>query len=121
MRHLIWVVIATAGLAGCATLFNDKSPNIPIASNPEGATVYVDGYYVGETPVSVDLSVRSEHTIVFRKEGFRDRIYQVSRSVGLGWVVLDILGGFVPLIVDAATGDWFMLDTDHVNVILAPQ
>ena len=121
VRHLIWFAVATAGLAGCATLFNDKSPNIPIASNPEGATVYVDGHYVGKTPVTVDLSIRREHTITFRKEGFRDQTYQVSRSAGFGWVVLDILGGLVPLIVDAATGDWFMLDTDQVNVIMAPE
>ena len=43
----------------------------------------------------------------------------MSRSVGIGWVILDILGGLVPLIVDTATGDWFMLDTEHVNVIMA--
>ena len=60
-----------------------------------------------------------EHTIAFRKDGYKERTYQVSRSVGIGWVILDILGGLAPLIVDAATGDWFMLDTDHVNVIMA--
>ena len=81
----------------------------------------MDGHYVGKTPVTVDLSIRREHTITFRKEGFRDQTYQVSRSAGFGWVVLDILGGLVPLIVDAATGDWFMLDTDQVNVIMAPE
>ena len=108
-----------AALSGCATLFNDKTPSVDVASNPEGAKVYVNGNYVGETPVRVDLSVRKEHTIAFRKVGYKDRTYQVSRSVGIGWVILDILGGLAPLIVDAATGDWLMLDTDHVNVIMA--
>ena len=69
---------------------------------------------------SVDLSIRREHTITFRKDGYKDKSYQVSRSVGFGWIVLDVLGGLVGIIVDAATGDWFMLDTDHVNVIMAP-
>ena len=110
---------AVAALSGCATLFNDKTPSVDVASNPEGAKVYVNGNYVGETPVRVDLSVRKEHTIAFRKVGYKDRTYQVSRSVGIGWVILDILGGLAPLIVDAATGDWLMLDTDHVNVIMA--
>ena len=75
--------------------------------------------YVGETPVAVDLSIRREHTITFRKDGYQDRSYQVSRAVGFGWILLDLFG-LVPIIVDAATGDWFMLDTEHVNVIMAP-
>ena len=121
-RHFWTAVVALVALAavsGCATLFNDKTPSVDVASNPEGASVYVNGYYVGDTPISVDLSVRKEHTISFRKEGYKERTYQVSRSVGVGWVILDILSGLAPLIVDAATGDWFMLDTEHVNVIMA--
>ena len=114
-----WIILlGIACLAGCATLFNDKSPNVPIESNPTGAEVYVDGNYVGETPVSVELSIRREHTITFRKDGYKDKSYQVSRLAGMGWVILDILGGLAPLIVDAATGDWFMLDTDHVKVLM---
>ena len=120
LTRMALVAVAFAVLlSGCATLFNDKTPSVDVASNPEGATVYVNGHYIGETPVRVDLSVRKEHTITFRKDGYKDKTYQVSRSVGIGWVILDILGGLAPLIVDAATGDWFMLDTEHVNVIMA--
>ena len=108
-----------AALAGCASLFNNKTPSVDIESNPTQAAVYVNGNYVGETPVSVDLSIRREHTITFRKDGYQDRSYQVFRSVGFGWILLDLVG-LVPIIVDAATGDWFMLDTEHVNVIMAP-
>lgn len=67
----------------------------------------------------MDLSIRREHTILFRKEGYRDKTYRVTRSAGVGWVILDILGGLAPLIVDAATGDW--LDTDDVNVVMQPE
>ena len=108
-----------AALAGCASMFNNKTPSVDIESNPTQAAVYVNGNYVGETPVSVDLSIRREHTITFRKDGYQDRSYQVFRSVGFGWILLDLVG-LVPIIVDAATGDWFMLDTEHVNVIMAP-
>ena len=33
-------------------------------------------------------------------------------------IVLDVLTGLVPIIIDLATGDWFMLDTEEVNVAL---
>lgn len=119
-RIVVPLLMAIAALNGCATLFNDKTPSVDVASNPEGASVYVNGNYIGETPVSVDLSVRQEHAITFRLDGYKEKTYQVSRSVGIGWVILDIVGGLVPLIVDAATGDWFMLEADTVNVIMSP-
>ena len=118
--RFVLTLLPLVALAGCASLFNNKTPSVDIASNPTDASVYVNGNYVGETPVTVDLSVRREHTITFRKEGYKDKSYQVHRSVGMGWVVLDVIGGLVGIIVDAATGDWFMLDTDHVNVIMTP-
>ena len=31
-------------------------------------------------------------------------------SVGVGWVVLDVLAGFVPLVVDLATDNWRRVD-----------
>ena len=84
IRLTMMTLMAIATLSGCASLFNDKTPSVDVASNPEGASVYVNGNYVGETPVSVDLSVRKEHTITFRKEGYKEKTYQVSRSVGIG-------------------------------------
>ena len=54
-----------------------------IGSVPDRAAVYVDGYYVGTTPVEVALR-REEHEIVFRKDGFADRTYHVSRVAGSG-------------------------------------
>ena len=36
----------------------------------------------------------------------------------MGWIILDLLGGLISIIVDAATGDWFMLNSDHVHITL---
>lgn len=83
-----------------------------------GPEVYVDGYYVGTTPVQVNLTVREDHVVEFRKAGHDTRTYRISRFVGFGWIVLDFVAGLVPLIIDLATGDWYMLDTEEVNVTL---
>lgn len=118
MKRVLGIAAVVVLCTSCATIFNNKTPEVSMTSMPAGAMVYVNGNYFGTTPVSVDLSIRKEHVVTFRKEGFRDRSYTISRSAGFGWVVLDILGGLVPLIIDAATGDWFMLDTDEVGVVL---
>ena len=107
--------------ASCATLFNDINPAVNIDSDPEGARVYVNGNYMGTTPVEVKLTVDRDHTIVFRKEGFEDKTYRLANEVGLVWIILDVLGGLIPIIVDAATGEWFELSEEYVGVVLEGQ
>lgn len=42
----------------------------------------------------------------------------LSQVGGVGWILVDVLGGFVPLIVDAATSSWNQLDTTTVRCSL---
>ncbi len=43
---------------------------------------------------------------MFRKEGYKEASCTLMRSTGAGWVILDILGGLIPVAIDAATGSW---------------
>ena len=42
----------------------------------------------------------------------------VQKSLRGGIVVLDILGGVLPVIVDAITGGWYKLSPEQVNAML---
>jgi hypothetical protein len=42
----------------------------------------------------------------------------LSNSLGAGYVIFDILGGLVPVIIDAATGSWYVLDQDNIYMSL---
>ena len=48
-----------------------KNSQIDIVSNPTGADVEINGDFVGNTPISVDLPV-GEHEVVLKKKGFLD-------------------------------------------------
>ncbi len=87
-------------------------------SEPQGAEVYVDGNRVGVSPVSVVLDNTKSHNVVFKKQGYKDVTCILSTKTGAGWVVIDILGGLVPLIIDAATGDWSQVSAKSCNVTL---
>ncbi|CAA9381429.1 MAG: hypothetical protein AVDCRST_MAG89-5426, partial [uncultured Gemmatimonadetes bacterium] len=50
--------------------------------------------------------------------GFADTNYEITRQVSVTYAVLDVLGGLLPVIVDAATGSWYVLNTKEVNVQL---
>ncbi len=71
--------------------------------------------------MKVQLQNDKEYKIEFRKEGFQTKTYNLGKRVGAGWIILDILGGLVPIIVDVATGGWYELDNTNVKVVLEKQ
>jgi hypothetical protein len=83
---------------------------------PAGAKVLIDGLERGTTPVTLKLDPRRSYTLVLKKEGDPDQVHELRNSVGAGWIVLDILLGVVPVIVDAATGNWHYFDSDQLAV-----
>jgi len=76
---------------------------------------------VGQTPVEVQLESKHSYSIQFREDGYQPNTVVINNNVGAGWIVLDVLGGFVPVIVDAVTGDWYYLNQTHVNAALEKQ
>ena len=112
-------VVALASLtAGCATLFGDPLKTVAMASEPSEAEVWVNGLLLGTTPISLDLANTENHAVVFRKVGHRSVTCLLHAKVGAGWVVLDVLAGVIPVIVDAATGAWKGIEQDACNVVL---
>jgi len=117
MRKLIPALAAMVA-AGCGAIFNSGPANIPFSTNPSGAEIWIDGVNRGTTPTTLSLAKNRNYTIVFRKAGFQDTSTEIKRKIAGGYLILDILGGILPVIVDAATGAWYVLDTNNVNVNL---
>lgn len=105
----------------CATLFKGTHNMVDFSSDPSGAKVYVNGGLMGTTPVNLKLESKRTYTIEFKKDGYEPRTYTITNSVGAGWIILDILAGLVPVIIDAATGAWYELDQTAVNAVLEEQ
>ena len=113
------VAVATLLAAtGCATLFNRSNRTVSFSSIPTEAEVWIAGTLRGTTPFSLDLDNHQSRTVMFRKEGYQDVACELTASVGVVWVILDVLGGLIPVIVDAATGEWKSLDQGACNVNL---
>jgi len=98
-----------------------STDDVSFSSDPSDAKVYVNGTLLGTTPIQLELISKNSYTIEFKKEGYETRTVLLNSSVGAGWIVLDVLFGLVPIIVDATTGDWYSLDQEHVNAVLEQQ
>jgi hypothetical protein len=124
MKKTIYIsalIIAFGIINGCATLFAPSTYPLAISSDPREADVYVNGFKMGVTPVELSLKPDKSYSIEFRKEGFQTITRVVNTKVGAGWVVLDVLGGIIPVLIDASTGAWHQLDQDAVNAALEKQ
>lgn len=105
--------------SGCATLFKGDSSKLGLISNPQGAVVYANGAEIcSSTPCSVKLKSGSSVNLLFKKDGFKEKMILVNNKIGALWIILDIVAGLVPIIIDAATGSWYEFDTDNVTVTL---
>ncbi len=114
---LLFIVLASSG---CAALFASKRAHVAMQSTPSEAEVWVDGNRMGVTPVTLELSKKKSHTVTFKRDGYQDITYAIDTKVGAGWIILDVLGGLIPVIVDASTGSWKSLNTGTVNQTLTP-
>ncbi|GMU86657.1 MAG: hypothetical protein AMXMBFR48_18990 [Ignavibacteriales bacterium] len=103
---------------GCAAIFKSSLEPVSFASEPVGADVYIDGQKLGTTPFQLALKPSKTYTIEFKKEGYTSRTVILNNKVGAGWVVLDILGGLLPVVIDAATGAWYTFEQDQVKSYL---
>jgi len=120
-KKTLSIIVILCLFSGCATLFKQKSRTVAFDSDPQGAEVYINGNRMGKTPMPLCLSNLKPVTVTFKKQGYEDKTYIINTKVEGGWVVLDILGGFIPVIIDACTENWYNLDTNEVKVLLDVQ
>ena len=121
IKFSVIVFITSILFSGCATLFKGSTEDVNFTSQPQGAKVIVNGQILGNTPVELNLKTNKTYTIEFKKDGYVSNTVILNNSVSGGYVVLDILGGILPVVIDAATGAWYTLDQEHINAILESQ
>lgn len=116
MRTL--VLASSLLVGGCATLFSSSTETVHIQSSVPGAQVTVDGMPAGRTPAVVEVDNHKSHTVVVTAPDGSSSSCRLHASAGAGWIILDVLGGVIPIIIDAITGAWVTLDDTQCYVHL---
>lgn len=115
---LLVLTIISLSFQGCATIFHGSTDTVNFTSEPSGASIYVDGISLGKTPFQTNLKSNKNYNIEFRLDGYNNRNVVLNNSVSGGYIVLDVLFGIFPVVIDAATGNWYSLDMDQVHATL---
>lgn len=112
------VAVALMLSSGCATIVKGTTAKVPVASDPPGADVLVDGNLAGQTPITVVLKKTSDHLVTIQRVGYQPQSVPVVQTVG-GAVWGNILaGGLIGWGVDASDGAQYNLIPTTIAVKL---
>jgi hypothetical protein len=117
---LVASLLALCG-SGCATIVKGTTQDIPIASEPSGARVAVDGKSSGSTPTKVTMDRKRSHMVTLELDGYETENIAVTNSIGGAVAGNIIAGGLVGWGVDAMTGAQYNLHPDTVTARLRPK
>jgi hypothetical protein len=108
-------------VSGCATIMAGGPDHVPVATNPPGATVFVDNVPVGQTPMMVTLD-RAHNTGVIRLEAPGFMPVTLVRAKGInGWFWANLcIGGLIGIVVDLVTGDIKAFDDTPISIGMTP-
>jgi len=65
----IILLLTLQTLASCAYLFNNKTVDLSIDSNPQGADIVIDGKSYGRTPLTISIEPKN-YIATLTKEGY---------------------------------------------------
>jgi len=120
MRNLItfFILLSFISFSGCATIFTGANETFEFVSEPAGAKVIVNDVEKGITPLRFSVKKGDVYVVQLSKEGYMNKTYRIGYSVSTGWLILDILTGFIGVVVDALTENWFIYEKTYYKTIL---
>ncbi len=126
MKRLLFialVLISMLAMQSCATLLAGSSSHVKVSGTPDSARVYMNGNYVGVAPVRVKVprGKNKNITIVIKKENYKPSQVPMSSKLSTGYLLLDLISGGVPVIIDFVTGDIYAPYPKKINYNLEPK
>ena len=112
------IVLVVAGLTGCGTIMQGTTQKMGINSNPVGAQVTVDGVEAGQTPMTLTLSRKTDHTVSVTLPGYENFQIMIDKKFSKWTVGSLLLGGPIGLIIDHSTGGMYRLTPEQLNARL---
>jgi len=122
--YFLGLIVILVSFSSCATLLGGSKKGVKVKGTPPNAQVYYNGAYIGDAPVNVKVpksAKQGNSKVTVKADNYEPTDIELTRKWSLGYTVLDIITGFVPLIVDAATGNIYQPKPGTVKYKLLPK
>ena len=111
-------------MSSCATIIHGPTQKVNLNSQPNGATITIDGKEMGKTPKTLVLrrmgrekgvkSKKQQYDVKIALDSYYPYEITIKREMD-GWFLGNLLfGGIIGIIVDASSGAMYKLTPDQV-------
>ena len=104
MFPFVGMFIIAVTFSACATIITGSRQEVSFISNPDGATVTVNGRVLGKTPMTVSLKKESGQAMIFEKEGYKPLSMQLETHLNPWFWGNLVTGGLIGSTVDGLSG-----------------
>jgi len=111
------LILMILSLSGCATIMHGSRQEMFLTCEPRVASVYLDGKYIGRTPMNTRLSRGKDHQLRIELPGYKPFETTLTRRLD-GWVFGNLL--LVGIALDAYNGSMYRLSPRNIYPELKP-
>jgi hypothetical protein len=119
---MVRAALALLCASGCATVLAGGPDRIPVVTNPPGASIYVNGRLVGQSPSLIELERDARGIVQLTMPGFRTVTIERHKTLNAPFVLSVLLiVTIVPPIVDIAASNWLSYDDAPIAIRMKPE
>ncbi|MBC7409971.1 MAG: hypothetical protein H7339_16415 [Arcicella sp.] len=109
MKKLMILLSLTILVSSCATILDGSKTRVKVDGLPNDAQIFYNGAYQGKGSQTIAIqksAVKNGNAkIEVKKEGYEPITILLNKKTRVGFIVLDVVFGFVPLLIDVVTGN----------------
>lgn len=118
---IIAILLCPIFLLGCATIVSGRSQKISVNTNPDEATITVNGM-AQKSPCSFTLDrTTPSYQVKIEKVGYKTVTLTIKRGIN-GWIFGNIIfGGIIGIVIDCASGSVYSFSPSEIEQSLIPE
>ena len=115
------IVFTAFVFTSCATILSGTSDEIRFDSDPEGASIMLDGLKLGKTPATVSIKRPGfgNKEITLKLDGYEDRTFMLQKEFNV--MAICNLGGIPGWVIDILTGSVMKYSKTNYDLDLDPK
>lgn len=115
-------VVAMCFTSGCATMFDGTDQPVTFNSEPQGATVSVNGLTVGKTPAIIVIKRQKEPVVDFALEGYSKETIKLNTRMNgsVLWNIFWCMSCVFSTTTDYSSGAAYEYSPNNYYVMLVP-
>jgi hypothetical protein len=109
-------------LPSCATILGGSRHSVRVKNGtPPNARVFLNGEYLGSAPINAKVQKNAKQGnsyIEVKADGYETSKINMTRKASVGFILLDICFGVVPLGIDLITGNIYKPRPNRIDYYL---